>query len=200
MSQAGLNGVTLGVLADQAGMSKSGLFAHFRSKEEVQIGLLEYTAKVGAERIIEPAMKAPAGLPRLQVLITHWFGWTKRAGLPGGCPVAAAMFELDDMEGPVRDWVLEQEEKWRAFLKRLVEEAIEGGHLRKDLDAEQFVWELTGIYLAHHAAYRFVRSPDAHRRASIAIEALLERASRPTNKTIGRRLARQKLSIGKFGK
>src|SRR5450755_3811273 len=109
VSQSGLEGVTLGVLADQVGMSKSGLFAHFRSKEEVQIRLLEHTAKVGAAHIIAPSMNEPDGLPRLKALVKHWFGWAPRAGLPGGCPVAAGLFEFDDAPGLVRNKILEME-------------------------------------------------------------------------------------------
>ena len=176
MSKAGLGGVTLGVLAEQVGMSKSGLFAHFKSKDEVQIALLEHTLKVGEREIIAPAMLAPEGLPRIKALMKQWLGWSKRAGLPGGCPIAAAMFELDDVEGPVRDWVQGQEKKWRAFLCGLVEASIASGHFRKDLDAEQFVWEMAGIYLAHHVAYRFARSPDADHRAAAAFHALVARA------------------------
>src|SRR5580658_9506771 len=86
MSQSGLAGVTLGVLAEQVGMSKSGLFAHFRSKEEVQIQLLDRMAEVGAKFVIEPTMQKPAGLPRAKALAANWFGWAPRAGLPGGCP------------------------------------------------------------------------------------------------------------------
>ena len=177
MSQTGLEGVTLGVLADQVGMSKSGLFAHFRSKEEVQIRLLEHTAVVGAARIIAPSMKEPEGLPRLQALVKNWFGWAPRAGLPGGCPVAAGMFEFDDVEGPVRDKIVEMEAGWRGLLTKTIAEASSLGHLRRDLDAAQFVWELCGIYLSHHAAQRFLKSPDADRRAQTAFAALLERAA-----------------------
>src|SRR5580698_11322369 len=131
MSQSGLEGVTLGVLADQVGMSKSGLFAHFRSKEEVQISLLEHTAAVGAAHIIAPSMKEPEGLPRLKALVKNWFGWAPRAGLPGGCPVAAGLFEFDDVEGAVRNKILEMESAWRRLLTQLVREAIECGHLAK---------------------------------------------------------------------
>jgi AcrR family transcriptional regulator len=177
MSQSGLGGVTLGVLADQVGMSKSGLFAHFRSKEEVQISLLEHTAVVGAARIIAPSMKEPEGLPRLKALVKNWFGWAPRAGLPGGCPVAAGLFEFDDVEGPVRDKISEMEAQWRGLLTKTVTEARSLGHLRSDLDVTQFVWELCGIYLSHHAAQRFLKSPDADRRAKTAFEALLERAA-----------------------
>ena len=177
MSQAGLEGVTLGVLADQVGMSKSGLFAHFRSKKEVQIRLLEHTAVVGAAHIIEPSMKEPAGLLRLKALVQNWFGWAPRAGLPGGCPVAAGLFEFDDVEGPVRDKILEMEAQWRGLLMQTVADACSQGHLRSNLDVAQFVWELCGIYLSHHAAQRFLKSPDADRRAQTAFAALLERAA-----------------------
>src|ERR1700740_2053070 len=84
---------------ERTGMSKSGLFAHFGSKEEVQIGLLEHTARIAAEHVVAPAMRASEGLPRLKALIRNWLGWTTRAGLAGGCPVAAGMFELDDNDG-----------------------------------------------------------------------------------------------------
>src|SRR5271170_6697107 len=85
MSQAGVARLTLGVLADQVGMSKSGLFSHFHSKEEVQIGLLRHMAKFAFERVVQPSMAANPGLPRLTALVHNWFGWAQRAGLPGGC-------------------------------------------------------------------------------------------------------------------
>src|SRR5438132_5046406 len=84
MSRAGLSGVTLGVLADQVGMSKSGLFAHFRSKDDVQIELLAHTAEFARAHVLEPSMTAPDGLPRLRAAVRNWFGWAQRAGLPGG--------------------------------------------------------------------------------------------------------------------
>jgi AcrR family transcriptional regulator len=183
MSQAGLEGVTLGVLADQVGMSKSGLFAHFRSKEDVQLALLRYTAEFATARVVVPAMEAGEGLPRLEALVANWFGWAQRAGLPGGCPVASGLFELDDVEGPVRDMILNMEQEWRGLLTRLVEQAVSRGHLRRDLDVDQFVWELCGIYLSHHAAQRFLRSADADPRAQTAFQALLERAAPVLSKT-----------------
>jgi AcrR family transcriptional regulator len=177
MSKSGLEGVTLGVLADQVGMSKSGLFAHFRSKEEVQIELLKHTTEFANARIVVPAMRAEKGLPRLKALMANWFGWAQRAGLPGGCPVAAGLFEFDDVEGAVRNKILEIESSWRRLLGQLVGEAIECGHLARDLDLEQFIWELSAIYLGHHAAHRFLRSRDADRHAQTAFAALLERAA-----------------------
>src|SRR6266571_4311290 len=176
MSQSGLAGVTLGVLAEQVGMSKSGLFAHFRSKAEVQIGLLQYTAQFATAQVVQPAMNADEGLPRLKALARNWFGWAQRAGLPGGCPVAAGLFEFDDVEGTVRNKILEMESAWRRTLIDLVQRAVDLGHLRRDLDVDQFVWELCGIYLGHHAAHRFLRSADADPRAHTAFEALIDRA------------------------
>jgi AcrR family transcriptional regulator len=176
MSQSGLSGVTLGVLAERVGISKSGLFAHFQSKEDVQVALLQHMAAVAAARVVEPAMRAEEGLPRLERLVKNWLGWAQRAGLPGGCPVAAGLFEFDDVEGPVRDCILEKEREWRGLLTRLVHEAIARGHFRKTLDPDQFVWELCGIYLSHHAAHRFLRAADANRRAAAAFDSLVERA------------------------
>jgi len=176
LSTSGLSGITLGTLAERTGMSKSGLFAHFGSKEEVQLSLLEHTAQVAAEHVVAPAMRAAEGLPRLRALVRNWLGWTARAGLAGGCPIAAGIFELDDTEGPVREQLLQMEKSWRALLAQHFAQAVDLGHLRRDLDIEQFVWELCGIYLSHHAFLRFVRDPRADKRARIAFDALLERA------------------------
>jgi len=182
MSQSGLAGVTLGVLAEQVGMSKSGLFAHFRSKEDVQIELLSHMAEFATAHVVEPSMTAGEGLPRLRALVRNWFGWAQRAGLPGGCPVAAGLFEFDDIEGRVRNKILEMEAQWRRLLTELVGRAVELQHFRRDLDVDQFVWELCGIYLGHHAAHRFLRASDADARAQTAFKALLDRAISQSSK------------------
>jgi len=157
-------------------MSKSGLFAHFGSKEEVQIALLEHTAQVANAHVVAPSGASPEGLPRLKALVENWLGWSTKAGLGGGCPVAAGIFELDDREGPVRERLLAMEKQWRGLLSMHVRQAMDRGHLRADLNAEQFVWELGGIYLSHHASARFVRDPEADIRAAIAFAALIERS------------------------
>lgn len=175
-SQSGLESVTLGVLASNVGMSKSGLFAHFHSKEAVQLSLLEHSDRFAVPVVIEPAMKAPEGLPRLKALVTNWFGWAPRAGLPGGCPVAAGLFEYDDVEGQVHDKIQEIETRWRRLLSTLTAQAMQKGQLSRDLDIDQFVWELFGIYLSHHVSARFLKSPDADKRAETAFAALLTRA------------------------
>ena len=175
MSVFGLSGVTLGQLAEASGLSKSGLFAHFQSKEQLQIGLLDQFAEVMRQNVVEPAMRVAPGLPRLNALLDLWFGWPARAGLNGGCPLSAALFELDDLEGGVRDHVRELEARWRALLGQLVSEAISERQLRADTDVEQFAWEVCGIYLGHHVASRFVRSRGADTRARTALDALIRR-------------------------
>jgi AcrR family transcriptional regulator len=172
-----LAGLTIGRLAADAQMSKSGLFAHFRSKEQLQLELLEEATKLADAEVVAPAMQAQEGLPRLRALFARWLGWSTRAGLRGGCPVAAAIFELDDAEGSiVRDRVAELDAKWRSVLRSLTTDAIKCRHLDRSVDPDQIVWELTGIYLAHHASSRFQRNPQARRRAETAFGALLRRA------------------------
>ena len=105
--------------------------------------------------------------------------------------MAAGLFEFDDVEGRVRNKILEMESEWRGLLTQLVQRAVEMEHLRRDLDVEQFVWELCGIYLGHHAAHRFLRAADANRRANTAFEALLDRARPPKTKRHAKRKARR---------
>jgi AcrR family transcriptional regulator len=178
LSVEGLSGITLGRLAADAEISKSGLFAHFRSKEQLQLEILEEATRLADTEVVARAMQAEQGLPRLRALLDHWLGWSTRAGLPGGCPVAAAIFELDDAEsGIVRDRVAELDANWRALLRSLVVDAVKCRHFDRKVDADQIVWELTGIYLAYHASSRFQRDSHARRRAETALKALLSRAS-----------------------
>jgi hypothetical protein len=123
----------------------------------------------------------------LGALVRNWFGWAQRAGLPGGCPVAAGLFEFDDVEGRVRNKILELEGRWRRLLTELVQRAVSLGHLRGDLDVVQFVWELSGIYLGHHAAHRFLRAADADLRAQVAFQALVDRATPVSTKSESRK-------------
>jgi len=182
LSQVGLNGVTLGVLAAETGMSKSGLFAHFKSKIEIERALLRRMANVAQATVVSPAMKLD-GLDRLRAVVTNWLGWTTRAGLSGGCPIAAALFELDDQDSEIRDEVMAMESRWREILAQLAQDAIARGELRADLDVDQFVWEICGIYLSHHASSRFLKDAASDSRAQIAFQALIQRATAPSAKT-----------------
>jgi AcrR family transcriptional regulator len=176
LSQDGLSGLSIGRVAAAAGLSKSGLFAHVRSKEQLEIELLDASTDLACQTVITPAMQAAPGLARLRALIDGWLGWSARAGLSGGCPVAAALFEMDDRPGPVRDHVATLERRWRDLLSNLTAETIARGELHQGLDVDQFVWELCGIYLSHHAASRFLHDPLAEERARRAVDALIEHA------------------------
>lgn len=179
VSRNGLSGITIGRVAEASGLSKSGMFAHFRSKEAFEIAVMDETARLAGEAVMAAAANEEPGLPRLRSMIRHWFGWPARAGLPGGCPMAAAVFELDDAVGPVRDHVAMLEHRWRDLLLSEARTAAERCELDAGADVEQLVWELFGIYLAHHAATRFSRDPTANVRADIAVDALIDRMRHP---------------------
>jgi AcrR family transcriptional regulator len=176
ISVEGLTALTLGGLADAAGVSKSGLFAHFKSKEDLQLGLLDEAVRLAGAHVVAPAMDVAPGLSRLCAVVENWLGWSTRSGLRGGCPIAAAIFELDDLSGKICDRVLAHEAAWRKVLAGLVRDAVQRGHLSDNVDVEQFVFELFGIYLGHHASSRFLRDPKARHRAGVAFAALLRRA------------------------
>jgi AcrR family transcriptional regulator len=174
VSERGLAEVTFGDLAARAELSKSGLFAHFRSKEELQIALLRAAEDALRHEVVAPALVERPGLPRLRVLMARWLGWASRSGLPGGCPLYSAAFELDDAaEGPVRDYLAASFREWSELLAGMVREAMACGDLRDDLDPDQFAWQLTGIYLAHHVSQRLARDVAADVRARSAFEALI---------------------------
>src|SRR5215813_2998658 len=106
-SEAGFESLTIGALAERAGLSKSGLYAHFGSREELQVAAIEAAAARYAQVVFLPALKAKRGLPRLRALFESWLGWTARSGLAHGCPMQAAAIEFDDRPGPVRDAVVD---------------------------------------------------------------------------------------------
>jgi AcrR family transcriptional regulator len=178
LARKGFAGVTLGVLATQTGLSKSGVFAHFGSKTEVQLRLLDETAAAARKTVVDPAMRAAEGLPRLRAVFERWLTWTEKAGLHGGCPVTGGFFELDDAadDDPVRQRLVAMEAGWRGFLSGLTAAAVETGELRKGLDLDQFVWELCGIYLSHHVSHRLAHDPLATKHAYAAFAELVNRS------------------------
>jgi AcrR family transcriptional regulator len=176
-SAVGMRHVTLGNLADKVGLSKSGLFAHFGSKDELQIELFLHAQGLAKRFVVEPIFREPEGLARLRALIDNWFGWAPRADLPGGCPFAAAAFEFDDVEGPVRDHVVASHLEWVGLLEAFTRDAVRTGELRADVDVEQFVWELHGIYLTHHVSHRLMNDSSADERRRTAVDRLLRDAA-----------------------
>lgn len=172
-STEGLSNVTLGELAKRARLSKSGVFAHFGSAEALQLELLSAAARLAQQEVLAPALQAPPGLARLRRLFERLLGWTLRSGLPGGCPFVAASAEFDDVEGPIRDYLVATLNGWLGFFEQLVGEAVERGELSAATDAKAFAWQLFGLYTMHHTMQRLVRDPEADRVALQGFETLL---------------------------
>ncbi len=173
----GLEGVSFSTLASELGLSKSGLFAHFKSKEELQLEMLRTASQHFVDQIMTPAFKERRGLPRLNALFDNWIRWASDPDLPGGCIFVAASTEFDDHEGRVRDFVVEQQHLLLQTIARAVSLCIETGDFRKDLDVEQFAFEFLGVYLAFHEARRLLRDPRAEKRVRKAFARLIEAAS-----------------------
>ena len=173
-SQIGVSGLSIGVLAERRRMSKSGLFAHFGSKEELQLAVLRESQERFADAVLRPALSEPRGLPRLRAVFLNWLDWTRTANLPGGCVINSAAAEFDDQPGPLRDEVRRALLALRQTLTTLVARAVEVGDLRADTDVQQFVFEVSGIYQATHQARRMLDDPEAARRALAAFDRLVQ--------------------------
>src|SRR5438477_7738689 len=172
-TRIGFEGLTIGRLAEDLRMSKSGLFAHFRSKEALQLDILRMAGARMVESVVKPALAAPRGEPRLRALFEHWLAWEQSPSLPGGCPFMAASFELDDRPGPVRDFVVQNLRDWIDTLAGAARIAVQEGHFRADLDCDQFAQDCQGIGLGFVHASRLMRDPQARVRAQRAFDALL---------------------------
>lgn len=174
-SQAGLSGLTIGTLAERSGLSKSGLFAHFGSKEGLQLAVLQGVRQLYSDLVLQPAMQQPPGLPRLRAIVENWLKWTGTAKLPGGCIMSAAAYEFDDCPGPVRELISQTLRELRKTLARAVRLAVEAGQLRADTDPEQLAFEICSIYLGAQLDARLFGDPDAWKRALLAFENLIDR-------------------------
>ncbi|AKC87932.1 TetR/AcrR family transcriptional regulator [Pseudoxanthomonas suwonensis] len=149
-ARVGLEGVTIGELASAAGMSKSGVFAHFGSREDLVRQTLDWAAGQFIAEVMAPSLKRPRGLPRLQAIAEAWIGWI--AGHPDGCVFLGAAMEYDGRPGPMRDHVVRMLESWRAALERAVALAVEQGHLRAGTDPALVAFQLQALMQGlHHA-------------------------------------------------
>ena len=175
VSKAGLDGLTIGTLADATGMSKSGLFAHFGSREELLLAVLAHGQAEFAEVVFQPAMAKARGLPRLRSMFVNWLDWTESAELPGGCPMIGGASEFDDRPGPVRDMLAGGQRTWIETLKRAVRQAVEEGQLGAETDPEQIAFEIFGIALVVHHHRRLLGYKKARERALVALDSLLKR-------------------------
>ena len=168
-SRDGLEGLTIGVLADKMNMSKSGVFAHFGSREDLQIEVLKLYHRRFEQEVFYPAMKEARGLPRLRSMFAHW---VKKVSveIASGCIYISGAVEYDDRPGPIREELVAMVAAWQGALLRCVRQAIENGDLRAETDAAQLVYEMYGLILALHHDARFMRSPGSVDRASIGFD------------------------------
>lgn len=181
-SVVGLRGVTIGTLATKAGLSKSGLFAHFKSKESLQLGILEEAITRFIALVVAPALKEPRGKARVAALLRNWQAWARADFMPGGCIFVSAIVEIDDLEPAVRARLVEAQLDWIDTLAQAVRIAQDAGHFQKDLDATQMAFEVVSLAYGHHLLGRLVRTTGAEKKKTRSlpsandIEARLDRA------------------------
>lgn len=175
----GVSGLSIGRLAEATGLSKSGLFAHFGSKEALEIAVVGEASRQFVQDVMVPALRESRGVPRIRALFDRWLAWGIR---PGGCFFIGASAELDDRPGAPRDALVQSCKDWIDELTKAAQIAMREGHFHADVDAAQFAFDEYGIMLATHTFHRFLRDPEALDRARQAFDRLLATALSPTHR------------------
>ena len=173
-TEEGLEPLSIGRLAEATSMSKSGLFAHFGSKEELQLATVDYAATLFVAEVIDPARSAPKGLARIWALCDHMIGYAERQVFPGGCFFAATSFEFNNRPGPVRDRIEEMIRSWLSYLEHAVQQAQEAGELDPNASAREVAFQLDAFAQASNAHYQLFRDPQVFDDARRAIQERLE--------------------------
>lgn len=168
----GLEGLTIGAVAEGAGMSKSGVFAHFGSREDLQLAVLKAYAEGFVTEVLAPALREPRGLPRLMAVLDNWLALLTRE-IEQGCLMISGASEYDDRPGPLRDAMVVIVTGWNAELLRAIALAKSEGHLRGDTDSEQLAFEIYGLVLAMHQEARLLRSLQSPARARRGLARLM---------------------------
>jgi AcrR family transcriptional regulator len=173
-SLEGLEGLTIGRLADELGLSKSGLFAHFGSKEELQLAAINAAGERFVDEVFRPALRAERGYPRLMAICRAWLSYIKRNVFPGGCFFAAASFEFDGRPGVVRDAIAKAMADWISAIEKAVSIAQEEGHLDPHVDTKQIAFELNALFFGANFSCQLLGDKHAIERAARAIDERLE--------------------------
>ena len=173
-TQIGLEGLSIGALAEVTQMSKSGVFAHFGSREELQISVIREYHRRFEDEVFYPAMQLSRGLPRLRALFANWMKRTS-VEIDSGCIYISGAVEFDDRPGPVRDALASSVRTWHSAMKRAIESAKAEGHLDDGADEEQMLFEIHGLILALHYEARFLKDQAAYARANRGFENILRR-------------------------
>src|SRR5215468_2904580 len=168
----GVAALTIGRMAEELELSKSGLIAHFGSKEGMEVAIVKAAQDQFVDQVVRPALREKRGEPRVRALFQHWMKWGEQ---PGGCFFISVQAELDDKPGPARDALVQAQRDWLDTLATAARIAVGEGHFRKDLDCEQFGFELYMVAFGHHFLTRVIADPKASQRTKKAYEALLER-------------------------
>jgi AcrR family transcriptional regulator len=178
-SAEGLEAVSLQRLATELGISKSGLFAHFGSKEELQLATVDEAARVFTDEVLRPGLKTASGLGRVWALCNAFLSYVRRDVFPGGCFFEAAVAEFDSRPGPVRDAVIEKRDYWVSSLARAIREAAAAGEVQPRVDAEQVAWELSCLLVGANGSFVINGGSTGIERARRAIRERLERLATP---------------------
>lgn len=177
-SEVGLEGLSIGGLARDLEMSKSGLFAHFQSKEALQLQVVEHAVACFVAEVVQPALLTPRGARRLGALLARWSAWLAHSPFRGGCFFMAAAMEFDDRPGPVRDRVAAAQQDWLDLLAGVARVAVAQGEFRADLEPRQLAFEAYGAMMAYQHHARLLDDPEAAARLRLAFDRLLADASR----------------------
>jgi AcrR family transcriptional regulator len=180
-SEVGLEGVTIGTLAERAAMSKSGLFAHFDSKEALQIAVLDEAVGRFVEKVVAPALRKKRGEPRIRALLENWLLWANADFMPGGCVFVASIADLDDRPGAVRDRLAASQRDWLETLATAIRIAKDEKHFRPNLDEKQLAHDFLALAYGTHLLARLLPDPMTETRLRVAFERLLADARGPKN-------------------
>jgi AcrR family transcriptional regulator len=177
-SREGLEGLTIGLLADKMNMSKSGVFAHFGSREDLQLEVLKLYHARFEQEVFFPSVQEARGIARLKAMYARWI---KRVSveIASGCIYISGAVEYDDRPGPIREELVSMVQAWQSALVRCVQQAIEIGDLKSDTDADQLVYEMYGLILALHHDARFLRMPGSIERARAGFDRLIQNYQNP---------------------
>ena len=172
-STEGLCKITFGSVARRASLSKGGVVGNFSHMSDLKRGIFDLALDLWSRTCLRADTDVGSGLPSLIRYLNVWIGWTRRAGLPGSCPIAQAIIELSFLPGPVREAAAAAESVWRQTLMMLIRDAVDKRHLLQDTDVAQLAWDLLGIYLSHHVSSHSLRAPDADRKAQFSVKGIV---------------------------
>ncbi|HLW52637.1 MAG TPA: TetR/AcrR family transcriptional regulator [Candidatus Angelobacter sp.] len=188
-SVEGLEGLTIGRLADELKMSKSGLFAHFGSKEDLQLATVEMAREIFKEYVIRPALTQPEGMPRLLSLCDNWLSHVEKRVFKGGCFFTAASFEFDSRPGPVREKIVEAMRAWIGNLTRAVEAAQKAGHIQGGVDPPRFAFEIYSLAIGAHWGFQLLGDKKALSNVRSTIMDRIRALATPNSPPLGKRMS-----------